>query len=57
MIITTFVVPVILVSTRRILRAVPTNSEVCLHGFMWEKQILARAMEIQKENWGEPYIF
>ena len=24
---------------------------------MWEKQILARAIWIQKENWGWPYIF
>ena len=41
------------------LRTVPTNTEVFLGGVMTirEKPILARAMEIQKENWGEPRIF
>ena len=37
-----------------VLRMVPTNKEVFLCGFMTmrEKQILGRAIEIQKENWG-----
>ena len=40
------------------LRTVPTNKEVFLCGLsMGEKQILARAIEIQKENWGQPCIF
>ena len=36
------------------LRMVPTNTKVFLRGFMTllEKQILARAIGIQKENWG-----
>ena len=36
-----------------------TNTEVFLRGlWLWgEKQILARAIEIQKENWGQPRIF
>ena len=36
------------------LRTVPTNTEVFfLRSLtMWEKQILARAVGIQKENWG-----
>ena len=35
------------------LRTVPTNSEVFLRGFMnmWEKQISASVIKIQKENW------
>ena len=38
------------------LRAVPTNKEVFLFGFLFltmrGKQIIARAIEIQRENWG-----
>ena len=36
------------------LRAVPTNTEIFYARFMamQEKQILARAIGIQKENWG-----
>ena len=33
------------------LRNLPTNTN------MWKRQILARAIRIQKENWGEPRIF
>ena len=38
---------------------VPKNTEVFFARFMTmrEKQILARAIEIQKENWGEPRSF
>ena len=37
-----------------VLRAVPTNSKVFLHGLLniREKQILTSVIEIQKENWG-----
>ena len=37
-----------------VLRTVPTNSKVFLHGLLniREKQILTSVIEIQKENWG-----
>ena len=37
-----------------LLRTVPTNLEVFLRCFMnmWEKQISASVIKIQKENWG-----
>ena len=37
-----------------LLRLVPSNTEIFFVQFvtMREKQILARAIEIQKENWG-----
>ena len=37
-----------------LLRMVPTNSKIFLHGLLnvREKQILTSVIEIQKENWG-----
>ena len=43
----------------QILRTVPTNSKIFLHGLlnMQEKQILTSVIEIQKENWGNHAFF
>ena len=40
------------------LRTRPTNTKVfCMVITMCEKQILARAVEIQKDNWGNHAFF
>ena len=50
---------VVVIGHLRRLRTVPTTKEVFFARLMTmrEKQILARAIGIQKENWGEPRIF